>query len=402
MMHSKLQLLLASRSKPALAALLARLGTAHSYEVKLRHIENGHSDPLYGLSFVPDVVVMVLTERGHHDLTELTKEQHALRPPMIVVAEQGDAQTMRLAMQAGARDFLPGPLSAEELVASIDRAAAQKVKVAAEDAPAASVIAVVNAKGGSGATFVASNLAHILHSVSKHPTALVSLDMQFDSLTQYFDLTLKHGLTEVLESAAELDTVALDAYLTQHESGLRLLAAKSEKAFENRVDQSAELGVLLDKMSRQYERVVIDMPRRVDSFTRPVLDRVTRVVLVVQQSLSHLRDATRMLQMFNHHGLSNEQVLVVINRFEKDAAISLEDVQRALHGIQIATVPSDFKTVAESINVGVPIYEHARGSSVTKALVSLGVTLGGRSMKSSGLFGTFSNLLRKDHGRQSA
>jgi pilus assembly protein CpaE len=216
-------------------------------------------------------------------------------------------------------------------------------------------------------------------------------------------MTLKHGLTEVLESASELDTVSLDAYLTQHESGLRLLAAKSENSFENRVDQSAELGLLLDKMSRQYERVVIDMPRRVDSFTRPVLDRVTRVVLVVQQTLSHLRDATRMLQIFNHHGLRNEQVLVVINRFEKDAAISLEDVQRALQGIQVATIPSDFKTVAESINVGVPMYEHARASGVTKALVSLGVTLGGRSMKSGSLLGkAFSSLLRKEHGRQSA
>ena len=401
-MHSKLQLLLASRSKPALAALVAKLGTGHSYDVQLRHIDNGHSDPLYGLSYVPDVVVMVLTERGHHDLGELSKEQQSLRPPMIVVAEQGDAQTMRLAMQAGARDFLPGPLGADELIASIDRAAAQKLKAPA-DAPSAGVIAVVNAKGGSGATFVASNLAHVFHSVSKHPTALLSLDMQFDSLTQYFDMTLKHGLMEVLENAAELDTVALDAYLTQHESGLRLLAAKSETCFENHVDQSAQLGVLLDKMSRQYERVVIDMPRRVDSFTRPVLDRVTRVVLVVQQTLSHVRDATRMLQMFNHHGLGNEQVLVVINRFEKDAAISLEDVQRALQRIQVATVPSDFKTVAESINVGVPMYDHARGSSVTKSLVNLAVTLGGRSMKSSGLFGkAFSHLLRKENGRQSA
>jgi hypothetical protein len=34
-------------------------------------------------------------------------------------------------------------------------------------------------------------------------------------------------------------------------------------------------------------------------------------------------------------------------------------------------VPSDFKTVAESINLGVPIHQHAKGSSVTKALKAL-------------------------------
>ncbi len=37
---------------------------------------------------------------------------------------------------------------------------------------------------------------------------------------------------EVLEGADELDAVALDAYLTQHSSGLRLLAAKPDNSFE--------------------------------------------------------------------------------------------------------------------------------------------------------------------------
>jgi pilus assembly protein CpaE len=396
-MNSKLKVLLASRSKPALAALKERLAGESRYELHTRHIENGHADPLYGLSLVPDVVIMTLTERGHHDLTALTKEQHALRPPMIVTAEHGDAQTMRLAMQAGARDFLPGMLSAEDLVASIDRAAAQIVR--ADDGRASSLIAVVNAKGGSGATFVASNLAYIMNGVSKQTTALMSLDMQFESLTPYFDATLKHGLMEVLEAANELDAVALDAYMTQHGSGLRLLAARPESSFGTLNDRSAELGTLLDKMTAQYECVLVDMPRRVDPYTRAVLERATRVVLVVQQTLSHLRDAKRMMQIFSDHGVAREQILVVVNRFEKNSLIGMEDVQRALHGVQAVGIPSDFKTVAESSNLGVPMYEHSRGSGVTKALTSLAASLGGRAEQHSGggLFGkTLSNFLRKD------
>jgi pilus assembly protein CpaE len=395
-MNSRLQVLLASRSKPALAELQAKLSSESRYELHLRHIENGHADPLYGLSLAPDVVVMTLTERGHHDLTELTKEQQALRPPMIVTAEHGDAQTMRLAMQAGARDFLPGPLNAEDLIASIDRAAAQNVKTA--DSRSSSLIAIVNAKGGSGATFVASNVAYIMSSVSQHSTALMSLDMQFESLAPYFDVTLKHGLMEVLESADDLDAVALDAYMTQHGSGLRLLAASPENSLESLNDRSAELGTLLDKMTAQYECVVVDMPRRVDRYTRPVLERATRVVLVVQQTLSHLRDAKRMLQIFSHHGLRHEQILVVVNRCEKNSPISMDDVQRALHGIEVVGIPSDFKTVAESINLGVPMYEHARGSTITKALMSLATSLGGRPVQAAGgLLGkAFSNLLRRE------
>jgi pilus assembly protein CpaE len=401
-MVGKLKVLVASRSKSALEQLRAQLASDHRFELHSRHIENGHADPLYGLSFVPDVVVMALNERGHHDLSELTKDQHALRPPLIVLAEHGDAQTMRLAMQAGARDFLPGVLSAEELVASVERTAAQRPKPAQGEESKS--IVIVNAKGGSGATFIASNLAYVLRTVSNHSTALLSLDMQFESLGQYFDVALKHGLMDVLEAVDELDSVALDAYMTQHVSGLRLIAAQPEMSFETRGGRAAELGVLFDKMAAQYERVVIDMPRRVDEYTRPVLDRASRVVLVAQQTVSHLRDAMRMLQIFNHHGLHNEQMLIVINRFEKGSAISIDDVQRAARGIEVVTLPSDFKTVAESINLGVPIYEHARGSAVTKGLVNLCTTLGGRQAQpSGGLFGkAFSSFLRKDNGRQPA
>jgi pilus assembly protein CpaE len=395
-MRSKLQILLASRSKPALAELQEKLSAESRYQLHSRHIENGHADPLYGLSLTPDVVVMALTERGDHDLAELTKEQHLLRPPMIVTAEHGDAQTMRLAMRAGARDFLPGALDAEDLIASIDRAAAQNVKPADERAP--SLIPVVNAKGGSGATFVASNLAYTLSAVSQHSIALMSLDMQFESLAPYFDVTLKHGLMEVLDSADELDAVALDAYMTQHKSGLRLLAPSPENSLESLNDRSTELAILLDKMTAQYDSVIVDMPRRVDRYTRPVLERATRVVLVVQQTLSHLRDAKRMLQIFTHHGLREEQILAVVNRCEKNSPVSMDDVQRALSGIEVASIPSDFKTVAASINLGVPMHEHARGSAVTKALTNLATSLSGQPAKPAGGLFTkaFASLLRRE------
>jgi pilus assembly protein CpaE len=396
-MDAKPVILVASRSKPALADLIAKLSSESRYDLRSRLIENGHADPLWGLSFVPDVVVMALNERGHDDLTELTKQSSSQRPPMIVLAEHGDAQTMRIAMQAGARDLLPGALNAEELIASIDRAAAQSAKAA--ESRASSLIAVVNAKGGSGATFVATNLAYLLKAVSKHSTALMSLDMQFESLMQQFDLKLKHGLWEVLENAHTLDNVALDAYMTHHPSGLRLLAPQPENAPHGHADRSAELATLLDKMSAQYERVIVDMPRRVDRYTERVIERAERVVLVVQQTVSHLRDASRMLQIFAHHGLEEEQVLVVVNRFEKNSPIGMEDVQRAMRDVQLVSVPSDFKTVSESTNLGVPMYEHARGSAVTKALGNLAAKLGGREVakNSGGFLGkAFSNLLRKD------
>jgi len=399
-MHSKLRVLIASRSKPALMELAGALASRGAYRIDARHIENGHADPLWGLDFTPDVVVMLLNDQGHHDLAALGEVQSDTRPPLIVLAKAVDTQTMRLAMQAGARDFLQGAVTLEDLIASIDRVSVQFVRKSSEQSSALTVF--VNAKGGSGATFLACNVAHMLTTVSGHTTALVSLDMQFEGLAQYFDTKLRHGLMQALESVDDLDAVALDAYMTQHESGLRLLAPQPESAIQEGGAKAAELGQLLDKMSAHYGHTIVDMPRRLDAHALQVLQRASRIVLVVQQTLSHMRDAARMLQLFSAHGVRKERVLVVVNRCEKNAAIGLDDIKRALHGAEVVVVPSDYKLVAESINLGVPMYEHARTSAVTKALVALETELGGSSAKTEkGFIGkALSNLLRKESWSQ--
>lgn len=394
-MHSPFRVLLASRSKLALKQLISRIEPLTSHRIDTRHIENGHADPLWGLDYVPDIVVLILNDDGHHDLTALREQQSPSRPPIIVLAEHGDATTMRLAMQAGARDFLSGAVRAEEVLDTIERISSQTEKQRVP--PSRRLTAFVNAKGGSGATFVASNVAHLLTTVSKKSTALLSLDMQFDSLAQYFDIELRHGLQDVLDSVDELDEVALEAFMTRHQSGLRMLAPRVQNDVESSPGQAARLATLLKRLTAHFEHVVVDMPRRIDKPALSVLRDATRIVLVAQQGVGHMRDAARMLQILEHHGVDREQVIVLVNRFEKNASITLSDVRRALQDVDVIAVPSDYKTVAESIDLGVPMYLHAKSSAVTKALMSLETKLGGVARRApSGLFGkAISTLLRK-------
>lgn len=395
-MPTRTHVLLASRTNAPIQGMATKLAELGSFKVDTRHIQNGHADPLWGLDFTPDVVVLLLSDEGQYDLEAMIAEQSADRPPLIVLDKNGDPQLMRLAMQAGARDFLPGVVTPEELIEAIQRVVAHAGIQGSEDAHR--LTAFVNAKGGSGATFIASNIAHISKSASGYDTALLSLDMQFESLAQYFDTELKHGLMEVLETVESLDTVALDAYMTQHHSGLRMLAAQPEDVIQCHADQAEQLSMLLGKMTGLYDQVIVDIPRRVDPYHIPVLERASRIVLVVQQTLGHLRDAARMLEIYGNYGVGTDQILVVANRYDKNATITLEDIQRALPDTEIATVPSDFQTVAESINLGIPIHEHARGSSVTKSLLALETLLGGKSAKPSTGFlsKAFSNILRKE------
>jgi pilus assembly protein CpaE len=247
--------------------------------------------------------------------------------------------------------------------------------------------AFVNAKGGSGATFLAANVAHLLTKISNRRTALVDLDLQFGSLPQYLDLKPKRGLLEALNVASDLDGVAIEAYMAKHETGLAVLAAVNLG-----VDLHQELMVdgfnnLLDQLAGNYERVIVDVPRQIDQLGASTIERSDKVVIVMQQSVPAIHDAVRLYDLLiKELAVLPDRVTVVVNRYSKNASVQLTDIEKALHGKTPIIVPNDFQAVAESINIGVPIYEQARRSSVTKALLRMEEFIDGRPVAASNSF----------------
>ena len=367
-MGTKLRVLLAGRSRAAITDIESLLSGRQRLDVEFRHIVNGHTDPLYGLPEVPDLLVLHIGGLEGGELEALLERPASTRPPMVVVSQSGDPAIMRLAMKAGARDFL----SQSEVAQVMDSVDAVCEELTGGSGKAGEMLAVVNAKGGSGATFLACNLAHLAVSTTGRPAALVGLDMQFPTLPAYFDMRLRFGLAQAIGSVDELDAVALDAIMATHKSGLKILAACPED-FRFTFDAMADSALrLFDLLQSQYAHVVVDVPRRLDELNAQVLSRSTRIALVVQQSLPHVQDATRMQQLLRDQlGVPADRVVAVVNRFEKNNDIQLADIEKALPGSAVVTVPNQFKVVSESVNLGIPMYEHARQSGVTRAIIEL-------------------------------
>ncbi len=378
-MPSRLQVLIVSHSEDAATELCNCLRDASNLEVQTRIITNRQPDPLSGVVVSPDLLLLrsgansrdALESLGHYTLDE--------RPPLIVIGDGSNPQSMRAAMQAGARDFLSEPIVEEDLLAAVTRLATESKS--SRKNTRTTLTAFINAKGGSGATFLAANVAHLLAVISDRRTVLVDLDLRFGNLPQYLDLKPKRGLVEALDVANDLDEVAIEAYMTTHETGLSVLASPNVG-----VDFHQELMLdgyenVLALLSRNYQRVVVDLPRQVDQFGALTLERADRIVLVMQQSVPGLHDSTRMYDVLTKElGVPSDRLTIIVNRYLKSASVQLADIERALHGKTPIPVPNDYEAVTDSVNVGVPIYDQARRSSVTKALLRLEELVDGRTV----------------------
>ena len=392
-MTHPLRILLVSRRKDMLDYLEHALVEA-DFSPSRQLNSNGHVDPLHGVDALPDLAILHLSHLWREELEAIAARSPERRPALIVVGAANDMNVMRLAMQAGARDLVPEPLNKAELLQAIQRTQEERRRPTPVAGGRISVF--MNAKGGCGATMLACNVAHVLAAKSKQRTALLDLDLQFGAAPLYLDLYPKRGIAQALENLTHLDEVALDGYFAKHPSGLNVLSHGADEPISPGAISAAAVNQLLDVTLRTHEHVVVDMPRCVDSVTTAVMQRAHQIVIVLQQSVTAVRDATRLMQWLRSDvGVAKDQLHVVVNRYEKSSDITVGDIQKTLACNDPALVPNDFQTVSECINSGTALLDYAGGASITRAVMSLETRLGGVSAqaRSGVLARTFSSLI---------
>lgn len=372
----KLNILIAGRTREAVQYVKRAIGEHEDWQTDLRVITNGHTDPLHGVENLPDVLVLQYTH-GDAELRYLATNKTPQRVPLIVFGPPNDADAVRLAMQAGARDFLSHPVSPSEFNSIISDIAAETASDGSRENGSLHIF--LNGKGGSGSSFLATNVAHGLAS-SDHSVTLVDLDLQFAGLCRYLDLEPERGLFEALQSVEEMDEVSARAFTCEHKSGLRLLSAKSESLRLN-ADMSPERLLSLLDMYRSFNDFVIaDLPRYIDVLSATVLESADRVIVVMQQSLPHVHDTARLLQILRKEICVDEsKITVVVNRHLKGSAIEVNEIEKALRVQNIVTIPNEYKLTAESINSGLPLSDVSGSTSVMKGLRHLHNVIGGRT-----------------------
>lgn len=371
-----MRVLLASRSRQSLDALLAALAAVDSIECLPQLLGNGHGDALREPPLPAEALVLHVSPDTLELAERLATTAPANRLPLLLVGPADDTEAMRMAIRCGARDFLPEPLVAADLVAALAR-----IRAAGRAAGAAhgQITVFLGAAGGIGTSLLAANVAH-RHAIDGERTILVDLDLVCAPLPALFDLDPPLGLLEALAVLETLDPAALDGYVGRHASGLRVLAATgSGLVFDGDV-AADRLVALLRVLAAEFGQVVVDAGCRLTPLTLAAAGAADRTVLVMQQSVANVRNAVRLQQALGKTpGDAAAAPLVVINRYLRGAAVTIADVQRALVSAAPLLVPNDYRLAHESCDTGVPLVDAAGSAPLTRAIASLAAALTGRA-----------------------
>jgi pilus assembly protein CpaE len=136
---------------------------------------------------------------------------------VIIVGYANDVSVYRELLARGVSEYLVAPIEPISIVAAISRlyliAGANKLGRS---------IAFVGAKGGTGSSTIAHNVASTIARVYGRDVILADLDLPFGSASLGFNLTPTQGIAQALDTASRLDDVLLERLLTTCEEHLNL------------------------------------------------------------------------------------------------------------------------------------------------------------------------------------
>lgn len=330
---------------------------------------------------------LMLTDGMCCDPAELGHvEEVTTRFPSIAVVLLCSTHTPEFlinSMRAGVREVLPSPASPEALVAAVNRVGAKLAGTA--HGRAAKVLAFMSCKGGSGATFLAANLGYQLG--ESKSVLLIDLNLQFgDALSFVHEERPVATLATVAHDIGRLDASFLAASAMKVGRGFAVLAAPEDPAQAIEI-KPEHVDAILEAALPQYDFILLDMPRNLDTLSIKALDRASRIFPVLQTGLPYIRNAAKLLKVFRSLGYADDKIELIVNRYEKAADIGLDSIRRTLATSRLHTVPNSYKEVSASINQGGPLATLARSNTVTRNLAEFALALDPKSEERRGLLG---------------
>ncbi|CAA9213960.1 MAG: Type II/IV secretion system ATPase TadZ/CpaE, associated with Flp pilus assembly [uncultured Acidimicrobiales bacterium] len=328
-----------------------------------------------------DAVVVgpiVLKVNGFQRLRELRAV--APRTQLLLVLNHWRSSDMRETVRAGALDILRLPVTDETLLEAVEQALetgatlasihAERGQADAAKSGPGTVIAVVSASGGSGKTFLATNLAYHLQTSSDRQICLIDLDLQFGELSTALRLKPRHTIYDLLNTEDESDDLGarLEQHLERHESGIRVLAAPDDPEHADSIE-AVDVARIIEAARSRFDYVVVDTPTALSEAVLVALEQADQIFVLATLDLPSVRNLGIMMTTLKKLKVPVERVSLLLNKVEPDVGIDVARVEQYFPQGFSMVIPYG-REVNRSLNMGQPVLAYAPRGEVSKALAT--------------------------------
>ena len=174
------------------------------------------------------------------------------------------------------------------------------------DDPRGQLTVVFSAKGGSGKSTIAANLATGLASIYSFQTLLVDANLWFGDLGVLLNLTSSRSSFDVC-GTEDPDLFALPKAVVPTPRARRCCCARPTRSAWRRSSRAAS-STPIERYRSLYEHVIVDTAASLDELNLDLLESATRILLVVTPEMGALHNTARFLGLAERLGHTEKSV----------------------------------------------------------------------------------------------
>ncbi|HSU69763.1 MAG TPA: hypothetical protein VLJ39_22960 [Tepidisphaeraceae bacterium] len=293
----------------------------------------------------------------------------------IVLSREISNQLLLAAMQIGARHVMLKQSVTAELSGVLARLCPPT-----DPSQQGSLVTVLSAGGGCGATTVAVNLAAEIQLLEEkkrpEPVLVADLDSAYGAVAAYFGMDGEYGFFDMLNRHGPLDAQLVQSTALAHSEKLHVMLSMPRARLGDTVGWDPNrIGEAVEACQAAYPWTVIDAPRVPVMMAAELVRRSTATLLMLQLTVKDIRVAKQLLGALAGQGLSTEKVKLVAGRYRKRGPLVTHmEAARALglaDPASLGTLSNDFAAVTGAVNLGKPLAAVAPRSDFRRDLQNL-------------------------------
>jgi pilus assembly protein CpaE len=282
------------------------------------------------------------------------------------------------AMRAGIRDVVDMTQGTDELREAVERAIAWAANLRSATTGAAategqravkgSVVSVFSSKGGSGKTFLTTNLATAIADMTGQDTAVVDLDVDMGDVFTYFGREPSATIHDLMELGEGADHERIRAVGVEVAPHTFAFGAPPDPAAEPPAGEA--VGKFLRAIRSDFSYVVVDASVDYSDSALVCFDLSDMICLVTGLDVVGVKHLSKALDTLLTIGLPRDRFRVVLNRADSKVGLDASDVERVMKISVDAMIPSS-RLVPTSLNKGRPVVIDEPTSEVSTSIRQL-------------------------------
>ncbi|MCX6609525.1 MAG: AAA family ATPase [Acidobacteria bacterium] len=280
----------------------------------------------YVRAYSPQVLFFDISEgrEGLYEAAELLRG--STHTHLVAVARDLDPEVLIELMNLGVREFLRFPFDPDKLMASMARIEHIVASAPAERESTDLLFSFLPAKPGVGASTTA---IHTALELAQRPHSRVLLtDFDLNCGLSRFLLKLGNplGVRDAVAKMSEMD----DGLWMEIKSSVEDLDILPSCLIEASLElEPMRVRNLFEFARRRYRIVLADLSGMMENFSLDILQQSRRILLVVEPELAGVHMAREKMRFLDAHELQ-DRVALVINRWRKDAPLTISDIESVL------------------------------------------------------------------------